>query len=106
MNYYIDPLTLVTFFPMIGIVVLLFLRADQKVHARWVALITSLITFGISLAILVQFNPANPDLQMVVHIPWIQVAGWNISYFMGVDGLSILLMLLTTLLTSLSILST
>jgi len=106
MNYYIDPLTLVTFFPVIGIVVLLFLRADQKVHARWVALITSLITFGISLAILVQFNPANPDLQMVVNIPWIQVAGWNISYFMGVDGLSILLILLTTLLTSLSILST
>ena len=76
MNYYIDPLTLVTFFPVIGIVVLLFLRADQKLHARWVALITSLITFGISLAILVQFNPANPDLGRRVEHLLLYGCGW------------------------------
>jgi NADH-quinone oxidoreductase subunit M len=43
---------------------------------------------------------------MVVNIPWIQVAGWEISYFLGIDGLSILLVLLTTFLTPISILST
>ena len=55
---------------------------------------------------LAQFNPANPDLQLVIDLPWITVASWNISYQMGVDGLSILLLLLTTFLTPLSILST
>jgi len=43
---------------------------------------------------------------MVINLPWIQVAGWNISYYLGVDGLSILLVLLTTFLTPISILST
>jgi NADH-quinone oxidoreductase subunit M len=106
MNFNFDLLTLVTFFPLIGVAVLLFLKPEQKNSARWVALITSLITFGISLAILAQFNPQNPDLQMEVVIPWINVAGWVITYYMGVDGLSILLVLLTTLLTAISILST
>jgi len=106
MNFVIHPLTLVTFFPLLGVLVLLFIKEEQKDLARWIALITSLITFGISIAVLVQFNPANPDLQMVIDIPWIQVANWNISYHMGVDGLSILLLLLTTLLSPISILST
>jgi NADH-quinone oxidoreductase subunit M len=91
---------------LLGVLVLLFLKTEQKNLARWVALITSLITFGISIAVLVQFNPANPDLQLVVNLPWIQVASWNIAYSLGVDGLSILLLLLTTFLTPLSILST
>jgi NADH-quinone oxidoreductase subunit M len=97
---------LVTFFPLVGVVVLLFLRTEQKNAARWVALITSLITFGISIAVLAQFNPDDPQLQLVVNLPWIHVAGWNINYHLGVDGLSILLLLLTTLLTPISILST
>jgi NADH-quinone oxidoreductase subunit M len=112
MNFLLQPLTLVTFFPLLGVLALLFIREDQenaarqKNIARWIALVTSLITFGISIAILVQFDPKNPDLQMLVNIPWIQVAGFNITYAMGVDGLSILLVLLTTLLTPISILST
>ena len=106
MNFLLEPLNLVIFFPLVGVLVLLFLNKEQKNAARWVALITSLITFGISLWVLTLFNPDNPDLQLVIHLPWIQVAGWNISYYVGVDGLSILLVLLTTFLTSISILST
>ncbi len=106
MNYLLHPLTLVTFFPLLGALVMLFLRAEQKNTARWVALITSLITFGISLAVLMQFKPSDPGLQLVINQPWIQVADWNISYHLGVDGLSILLVLLTTFLTPISILST
>jgi NADH-quinone oxidoreductase subunit M len=100
------PLTLVTFFPLVGVLVLLFLRQDQKNLARWVALVTALITFGISLVVLAYFDPANPGLQEVIDIPWIPIAGWEIHFFLGVDGLSILLVLLTTLLAPLSILST
>ncbi|MFH1634506.1 MAG: NADH-quinone oxidoreductase subunit M [Chloroflexota bacterium] len=106
MNFILQPLTLVTFFPIMGVLVLLFLKPEQKNAHRWTALVTSLITFGISIAVLAQFNTSNPDLQMVINLPWIQVAGWNISYAMGVDGLSILLVLLTTFLTPISILST
>ena len=106
MNYLLHPLTLVIFFPLLGVLVLLFLRPEQKNAARWTALIASLINFGISMAILAQFDSSNPSLQMVVDLPWIPIAGWQISYHIGVDGLSILLILLTTLLTPISILST
>jgi len=106
MIYLLHPLTLVTFFPLVGVLVLLFLRPEQKNAARWVALVATLVTFGISLAVLAQFNPSNPDLQLVVDVPWIPVAGWEIHYFLGVDGLSILLLLLTTLLAPISIFST
>lgn len=106
MIYLLHPLTLVTFFPLVGVLVLLFLRPEQKNAARWVALIASLVTFGISLAVLAQFNSSNPELQLVVDLPWIPVAGWEIHYFLGVDGLSILLLLLTTVLAPISILST
>ena len=106
MNFLLQPLILVTFFPLVGVLVLLFLKPEQKTPARWVALITSLVTFAISVAVLVQFNPADPELQMWVNIPWVQVAGWNISFSMGVDGLSIMLMMLTTFLTPIAILST
>ncbi len=110
MNYLLHPLTLVTFTPLLGVLVLLFLKPEQKTVQRWVALMASLVTFVISLVVLAWFIPddaAKPGaLHMVIDLPWIQVAGWNISYAMGVDGLSILLVLLTALLTPLSILST
>jgi NADH-quinone oxidoreductase subunit M len=106
MNFILQPLILVTFFPLVGVLVILFLKQEQKNAIRWTALITSLITLGISVAVLAQFNPADPDLQMVINLPWIQVAGWTITFQMGVDGLSILLVMLTTFLTPISILST
>jgi NADH-quinone oxidoreductase subunit M len=106
MDFLLNPLTLVTFFPLLGVLVILFINRENKTVIRWVALITSLITFGISLWVLVLFNPADPDLQMVIDVPWIEVAGWEISFLMGIDGISILLVLLTTFLTPISILST
>jgi NADH-quinone oxidoreductase subunit M len=104
------PLTLVTFTPLLGVLVLLFLRSKNKNLHRWVALITSLVTFGVSILVLSWFrtyDTYNPGgLHMEINLPWIQVAGWNINYAMGVDGLSILLVMLTTFLTPISILST
>ena len=88
-----------------GVLVLLFLKPEQKSAARWVALIAALITFGISIAILVQFNPADPALQMVVNVPWTHVGSYTISFALGVNGLSILMVLLTALLIPISILS-
>ncbi len=106
MMFILQPLTLVTFFPLLGVLVLIFLKSEWKEALRWTALVTSLITFGISLWVLAQFTASDPDLQLVARYDWITIAGWNIQYFLGVDGLSILLLLLTTFLTPLSILST
>jgi len=105
MDFIFAPLNLVTFFPLIGVLILLFLKEREEL-SRWVALVTSLITFGISLWVLGQFNSSDPGLQLPIDVDWIQVAGWNIRYAMGVDGLSILLVLLTTFLAPISILST
>jgi NADH-quinone oxidoreductase subunit M len=106
MEFFTNPLNLVTFFPLVGVLVLLFLPSGKKNLLRWTALLTALVTFGLSIWMLTLFDKSNPDLQLVINLPWIQVAGWNISYAMGVDGLSILLVLLTTFLTPISILST
>jgi NADH-quinone oxidoreductase subunit M len=106
MNFPVQPLTLLTFFPLVGVLVLLFISAEAKNALRWTAVVTSTLTFGISLWVLALFNASNPDLQMVTRVPWITVGGWNIEYHLGLDGLSILLVLLTTLLTPISILST
>ncbi len=106
MNFFLQPLTLLTFFPLMGIIILFFIPSDRKDALRWTALIVSLITFGLSLWVLRMFNASDPNLQLVARYDWITVAGWNIQYFLGVDGLSILLVLLTTFLTPISILST
>jgi len=105
MEFLLQPLTILTFFPLVGVLVLLFIPSDKKNALRWTALITSLLTFCISLWVLTLFRESNPDLQLVAKYDWITVAGWNIQYSLGVDGLSILLVLLTGFLTPISILS-
>jgi len=99
-------LTLLTFFPLVGVLVLLFLPSDRKPALRWTALITSLVVLAISLVVLTRFNASDVNLQLVDRADWITVAGWNIQYYLGLDGLSILLVMLTALLTPISILST
>ncbi len=106
MTFLLNPLILVTFFPLVGVLALLFIPSDRKKALRWTALVASLATFGLSIWMLTLFDKSNPDLQLGFTLPWIQVAGWNISFAMGVDGLSILLVLLTTFLSPISILST
>jgi NADH-quinone oxidoreductase subunit M len=106
MDFITNPLNIVIFFPLVGVLVLLFLPSEKKNLLRWTALLTTLVTFGLSIWMLSMFNKSNPDLQLGLNLPWIQVAGWNIHYALGVDGLSILLVLLTTFLTPISVLST
>jgi len=110
MDFITNPLNIVIFFPLVGVLVLLFLPAEKKGLLRWTALGTTLVTFCLSIWMLVLFRAAEQvapgDLHLTLTMPWIQVAGWNISYALGVDGLSILLVLLTTFLTPIAILST
>ena len=106
MEFLLQPLTLLTFFPFVGILILLFIPGDRKNALRWTALGTTLVTFGISLWVLTMFDASNVNLQLVAKYNWITVADWNIQYHLGIDGLSILLVLLTAFLTPISILST
>ena len=69
MNFFLQPLTFLTFFPLVGVLVMLFIPRERKDALRWTALITSLITFGISLLVLSAFNPSDPDLQLVAEPP-------------------------------------
>jgi len=103
MNY---MLLYLTASPLIGFLVILFLREEHKNAIRWTALLTSQVTFGLSLALLPVFDAQNPDLQYLVRIPWLQVGGADISVSLGVDGISLLMVLLTTFLTPLALLST
>jgi NADH-quinone oxidoreductase subunit M len=108
MNFFSEPLTIMLFFPLVGVLALLFIPSENKNALRWTALLASLVTFGISLwaFFFTDYDVTSGELQLVARYDWIQVAGWNIQYFIAADGLSILLVLLTTFLTPISILST
>ncbi len=102
----INPLILVTFFPLVGFAVIAFLNSQQKTAIRWVALLTSLVTFGLSLVVLAQFRVGDGSLQMDTALVWVRANGVEVGLRMAVDGLSLLMVLLTTVLTPISILST
>ena len=71
---------LVTFSPLLGVLILFFIKPEKKELVRWVSLLTALVTFGISLVLLGRFDASNTDLQMVTNLTWIKVAGWKITY--------------------------
>ena len=99
-------LSLITFLPLLGALVIILVRGDEKVvasNARWTALWTSLITFGLSLILWAQFDKASADYQFVEQVSWLPEFG--VAYIMGVDGISILFILLATLLTPICILA-
>jgi len=101
-----SSILLLVFFPLVGVLVVLFLKEEWKNAIRWTALLTSLMTFALAVCVLAQFNPAEPGLQVVYDGLWSRVAGATISFSFGVDGLSILMVLLTAFLTPIAILST
>ncbi len=96
-------LSLVIFFPLIGSVCLLFIQQEKKTLIKTFALIISLLTFVFSLHLYFYFNPDSVGMQFVQKISWI--SSLNINYAVGIDGISLLLILLTTFLTPLALLA-
>lgn len=88
-------LTLITFVPALGAAVVLLLPRRGRVIPAF-ALLTTLVTFGLSLHLPVHYDYAQRGFQFVVNVPWI--AHPDIRYHLGVDGLSLWLVLLTTFL--------
>ena len=105
MDFLMNPLNLMTFFPLVGVAIILLIPRERKDAIRWTAVLTSLVSFFISLGMLMAFRAQNPDFQMVYDKIWMKAGDFEIHYALGVDGLSILLVLLTTLLTPISIFS-
>ena len=99
-------LSLVTFLPLVGAFFILLIRGDNEVvarNARMTALWTSSITFFLSLLLWTGFDRKSAAFQFVEKNPWIE--SFDISYHMGVDGISILFVLLSTLLTPICVLA-
>ena len=94
-------LSVVTFLPLAGAILIAFLNAEAKGNARWIALWTTLITFVVSLFIWTGFDKANPGFQFLEEYAWLG----PIRYKMGVDGISMLFVILTTFLLPLCILA-
>ncbi|NJM82780.1 MAG: NADH-quinone oxidoreductase subunit M [Tabrizicola sp.] len=98
-------LSIITFLPLVAAVILaLFMRGDDPAAqkgAKWLALFVTSATFVISIFVLLLFDPSNTGFQFVEERHWI--AGLN--YRMGVDGISILFVMLTTFLMPITILS-
>jgi NADH-quinone oxidoreductase subunit M len=93
-------LSLVTFLPLAGVVLILVLRGDEDViakNSRAIALWTSLLTFVLSLAVWNNFDPTQAGFQLVEKSPWL--TGLGVSYYLGVDGISLWFVLLSALLT-------
>ena len=101
-------LSLVTFLPLVGAGFILTTRGDEAVvarNARNIALWTSLIDFALSLLLWLQFDPNTADFQFVERADWVTLGGFQFAYHMGIDGISLFFVLLSTLLTLLSIVS-
>ena len=98
-------LSIITFLPLVGAVLLAFLVRDDSesgaANARAFALWTTLATFVVSLILWFEFDRAEAGFQFVEKADWL---GDGISYHMGIDGISVLFVLLTTLITPICIL--
>src|SRR5260370_655920 len=89
-------LSVVTFLPVFGTLLVYISRGDDEAarrNARWIALWTTLVTFAISLILVWRFDPAQTDFQFVEKTAWLAT---GITYHMGVDGISLPLIILTT----------
>jgi NADH-quinone oxidoreductase subunit M len=99
-------LSLLTWLPLVGGLVILCVRGDEATvasNARWTALWTSLIVLALSLILWFRFDTSDAGFQFVESAPWLPQ--WGITYKLGVDGISVLFVLLSTVLTPICILA-
>jgi NADH-quinone oxidoreductase subunit M len=97
-------LSLLIFFPLIGAVLALVMRTASA--AKIVALTTAIVTFAISLIVYSHFNSSLTGFDMKEQLNWVVLPGLHLSYFVGVDGMSMMLVLLTTFLVVITLIGT
>jgi NADH-quinone oxidoreductase subunit M len=99
-------LSLLTFLPLVGAGIIMAVRGDEATvasNARWTALWTTLVVFVLSVLLWVDFDRTSSDFQFVERLGW--MPQYHIAYAMGVDGISVLFVLLSTLLMPICILA-
>jgi NADH-quinone oxidoreductase subunit M len=96
-------LSIILFLPLAGAALLLLVNKRNENAIRWIANIVALAGFLVSIPLWFWYNPQNPEFQFVERAPWIPSIG--AEYFLGVDGFSVLLILLTTMMGSIAVLS-
>ncbi len=96
-------LSVLIFFPLVGVVIIAFINRENVNVIRWIAFIVSVIEFILSVPLYFAFKLGTPQFQFVEKVSWIK--SWGASYYLGIDGISLFLVLLTTFLTMLSILA-
>jgi NADH-quinone oxidoreductase subunit M len=95
-------LPFVTIFPLIGVILIALTPRNLDDTIRGAALLVSVITMILSFWVYLMFDPVASGMQLVVNVPW--VASMGIDFHMGIDGISLLLIVLTTILTVLCVL--
>src|SRR6202163_4496239 len=100
MNHY---LSIILFTPLAGALVILFVNKQNEDAIRWIANAVALAGFAISIPLWFWYNPSGADFQFIERAPWIPSVG--AEYFLGVDGFSALLILLTTMMGFIAVLS-
>ena len=103
MNCDCPILTIVTFLPLLGAIILLFINGEKQERIKRVALAIAVIDFIISLPLFFLFKSDTSEFQFVQNVPWIKEFG--ISYHVGIDGISLFLFLLTSFLSLICILA-
>jgi NADH-quinone oxidoreductase subunit M len=101
-------LSLVTFLPLVGVGFIMAARGEEAVvarNARNIALSTSLIVFALSIVLWIGFDPSTAAFQFVENARWITIGGFTINYHLGIDGISLFFVLLSTLLTVICVLA-
>ncbi len=96
-------LSIILFFPTLAALVILFLPRDEENLIRWTAFLSSLVPFALSLVLWARFDPDLPGFQFEEQYIWYEAI--RSTLHLGVDGLSLTMVLLTTLLTPLAILA-
>jgi NADH-quinone oxidoreductase subunit M len=94
-------LTAALFAPLVGAVLVAAVPASRDVLVRWLALLASLVALALAVAVAVRFRPGEPGFQLGVAADWVPTFG--VRYRVGVDGVSLPLVLLATVLTPLAI---
>jgi NADH-quinone oxidoreductase subunit M len=99
-------LSITTFLPLVGALTILLLRGGEEETARiarWIALWISLATFAVSVEVWAAFDPGRADFQLIEKADWLP--DFNIGYRMGIDGISLFFVLLSTFLTPICVVS-
>jgi NADH-quinone oxidoreductase subunit M len=102
-------LSILTFTPLIGAIVLLFVNKNSHFVLRSVTLAVSVVTFLMSLPLISGYNAAGTDVggfQFLEKMPWIAAGPFQMSYHVGIDGISLWLVILATFIMPIAILST